>query len=86
MLVGDRPILIHSLSAFCKEDCFESVMVLCPAEWVQYTEELVKKYLPRAVGRVDVLCGGETRNETIMRAIEHIERIEKGIVYKREES
>ncbi len=73
MPVGEKPILIHSLEIFSKEACFESVMVLCPAEWIQYTEELIEKYLPQESGRVDIVCGGETRNETIMRAIEHIE-------------
>lgn len=72
LLVGGKPILIHTLEKFYMQSDFEKVLVLCPAEWMTHTKNLVKKYI-RDTGRVIVLAGGETRNETIMNAIQYIE-------------
>lgn len=72
LLVGGKPILIHTLEKFYMQSDFEKVVVLCPAEWMTHTKNLVKKYI-RDTGRVIVLAGGETRNETIMNAIRYIE-------------
>ena len=72
LLVGGKPILIHTLEKFYMQSDFEKVLVLCPAEWMTHTKNLVKKYI-RDTGRVIVLAGGETRNETIMNAIRYIE-------------
>ena len=72
LLVGGKPILIHTLEKFYIQSDFEKVLVLCPAEWMTHTKNLVKKYI-RDTGRVIVLAGGETRNETIMNAIRYIE-------------
>ncbi len=64
--------MIHTLEKFYMQSDFEKVLVLCPAEWMTHTKNLVKKYI-RDTGRVIVLAGGETRNETIMNAIRYIE-------------
>ena len=72
LLVGGKPILIHTLEKFYMQSDFEKVLVLCQAEWMTHTKNLVKKYI-RDTGRVIVLAGGETRNETIMNAIRYIE-------------
>ena len=72
LLVGGKPILIHTLEKFYMQSDFEKVLVLCPAEWMTHTKNLVKKYI-RDTGRVIVLAEGETRNETIMNAIRYIE-------------
>lgn len=71
--VGDKPILIHTLEKFYIESAFEKVIVLCPKEWIAHTKNLVYKYLKDDGERVVVLCGGETRNETIMNSIAYIE-------------
>ena len=73
LLVGDKPILIHTLEKFYIESEFEKVIVLCPKEWIGHTKNLVKKYLNDNGERVVVISGGETRNETIMNAIDFIE-------------
>lgn len=97
MMLGDRPIIIHTLGKFCRMEEFREIIVLCPADWVEYTERLVGEYLPGVAGvvaggptgsgcgdqtgepvgstlRITVIPGGDTRNETIMRAIDHIEQ------------
>jgi 2-C-methyl-D-erythritol 4-phosphate cytidylyltransferase len=73
LLVGDKPILIHTLEKFYIESEFEKVLVLCPQEWVAHTRNLIRKYLGDTGDRVVVLQGGSTRNETIMNSIAYIE-------------
>ncbi len=68
----DKPIIAHTVEKFYVSDCFKKVIILCPEQWVNYTKEILQKYLP-ADDRVVVLQGGSTRNETIMNAIKHIE-------------
>lgn len=72
LLVGDKPILIHTLERFYIESEFEKILVLCPAEWVSHTKNLIRKYMDDS-SRVVVLQGGVTRNETIMNSIRYIE-------------
>lgn len=72
LLIGDKPILIHTLEKFYVQSEFEKVLVLCPSEWLSHTKNLVRKYI-RDDERVVVLEGGDTRNETIMNAIDFIE-------------
>ena len=72
LLVGDKPILIHTLEKFYMQSEFEKVLVLCPTEWISHTKNLVRKYM-KDTERIVVLEGGETRNETIMNAVRYIE-------------
>ena len=73
LLVGDKPILIHTLEKFYMQSEFEKVLVLCPTEWITHTKNLVRKYM-KDTERIVVLEGGETRNETIMNSIAYIEK------------
>lgn len=72
--VGEKPIIIHTIEKFFVHDAFAKLIVLCPKQWVENTKNLVKKYLSEGAGRVVVLEGGTTRNETIMNAIDYIEK------------
>ena len=73
LTIGNKPILIHTLEKFYVNDKFEQIIVLCPTQWVEHTKNLIKKYL-KDENRVVVIPGGETRNDTIMNAIAHIEK------------
>ena len=72
LTVGDKPIIIHTLEKFYINDSFEKIIVLCPSQWVEHTKNLVKKHI-KEEGRVVVIQGGDTRNETIMNSIRYIE-------------
>ena len=67
-----KPVIIHTIEKFVVQPGFEQVLVLSPRSWINYTEDIVRKYIP-GEGRVIVLEGGSTRNETIMNAIRWIE-------------
>jgi 2-C-methyl-D-erythritol 4-phosphate cytidylyltransferase len=64
---------VHTVEKFFVNDNFAKVIILCPAQWVNYTKEILAKYLP-VNEKVVVIQGGSTRNETIMNAIGYIER------------
>ncbi|MBR0119963.1 MAG: 2-C-methyl-D-erythritol 4-phosphate cytidylyltransferase [Eubacterium sp.] len=98
MLLDGKPIIIRTIAKFCEIEEFKEIIVLCPVEWVAYTEDLVREYLPEcaddettmsdsidkkslagdsdhsSAGRITVIPGGDTRNETIMCAIDHIDK------------
>lgn len=72
MDVGGKPIIIHTIEKFvvCQE--FDKVLVLSPKQWINHTQDLIKKYIPCS-DNVIVLEGGITRNETIMNAVKYID-------------
>lgn len=70
--LGDRPILIHTLEKFCVTGLFEKIIVLCPDSWIVQTRDIVKKYCPNYLDKIDVIEGGETRNDTILNALAYI--------------
>lgn len=72
LTLGDKPIILHTLERFFVNNRFEKVIVLCPAQWVSHTKNLVKKEFGHT-DKVVVLEGGSTRNETIMNSIRYIE-------------
>lgn len=72
MEVGGKPIIIHTIEKFvvCQE--FDKILVLSPKQWINHTQDLIKKFIP-SCDNVIVLEGGSTRNETIMNAIKYID-------------
>ncbi len=65
--IGGKPIIKHTADKFLSCDKIDKVIVLCPGDWLDYTKEIF------ADNEVIVICGGETRNETLMKAIDYIE-------------
>lgn len=74
LTIGGKPILIHTVEKFLLHDSFEKLIVLCPAQWMSHTKQLIQKYCGEDSDRLLVLEGGTTRNETIMNAISYIEK------------
>lgn len=73
LLLGGKPIIIHTLEKFFVQDRLDGIIVLCPGQWIAQTRGLVKKYFGDT-DRITVTEGGSTRNETIMNAIDYIEQ------------
>ena len=72
MEIGGKPIIIHTIEKFVLNSEFERIIVLSPRQWIKYTQDVIAKQIS-IKDRIDVIQGGETRNETIMNAIHHIE-------------
>ena len=70
--VGGRPVLIHTVEKFAVNPDFYQIIVLAPKQWPAYTKDIVRKYI-RQCENIVVIEGGNTRNETIMNAIQYIE-------------
>lgn len=73
MEIGGKPIIIHTIEKFVLNPQFERIIVLSPRQWISYTQDMVRK-LVKQNDKIDVIQGGETRNETIMNSIRHIEK------------
>lgn len=73
LTVKNKPVIVYTAEKFLACAELEKVIILCPAKWVEYTKNLVKKYISAAENRVAVIEGGTTRNETIMNSIDFIE-------------
>lgn len=72
LMLGERPIIIHTIEQFLINQAFSKIIVCCPKEWVSYAEDLLEKYNIDK-DRVEITAGGATRNETIMNGCKYIE-------------
>lgn len=72
LMLGDKPIFIHTIEQFILNRRVEKVLICCPEQWLAYTRDTIKKYISDA-SKVVVVKGGETRNDTILNGIQYIE-------------
>lgn len=69
-----RPIIIYTIEKFFACPAIDKIIVLCPAQWEEHTKDLIKKFISPAQDKITVARGGATRNETIMNAVDLIEK------------
>ena len=72
-VLGNKPILVHTVEKFLLYGRIDRILVLCPGEWMDKTVALLEKHLGRGMDSIRVTEGGITRNETIMRAIDFLD-------------
>ncbi len=73
--IGDKPIIVHTAERFLEYKGFEKIIVLCPNEWIQYTKDIIKdKCDNEKVADIEIIAGGDSRNETIMNGIAYIDK------------
>ena len=70
LTLADKPILIHTIEKFTLDSRFDAILVVCPADWLSHTQDLISKYITD--DRVKVVAGGQERNETLMKGIAYI--------------
>ena len=71
--ICDKPIIVYTVDRFLEYEDFEKVIVLCPDEWIDYTDEIIKdKCLSGKDADIEVIAGGKSRNDTIMNGIAYI--------------
>ncbi|MDR1464351.1 MAG: 2-C-methyl-D-erythritol 4-phosphate cytidylyltransferase [Oscillospiraceae bacterium] len=68
--LGSKPVIIHTIEKFLVHPQVDQVVVLCPRAWVGYTQDLMREQLP-GEPRAAVAEGGETRNDTLRRALDY---------------
>lgn len=72
MILGTKPIIIHTIEQFLIEQRINKIIVCCPKNWISYMNDMLEKYIPNNENIV-VVAGGSTRNETIMNGCKYIE-------------
>ncbi|MFC6181585.1 IspD/TarI family cytidylyltransferase [Lactiplantibacillus daowaiensis] len=71
LTLADKPILIHTVEKFVLESRFAAILIVCPADWLSHTKEIVHRYIHD--DRVKVVTGGAERNETLMQGINYLQ-------------
>ena len=56
--IKGKPIIAHTVEKFFVNDAFRKIIILCPNQWVNYTKEILAKYLPEN-DKVLVIKGGD---------------------------
>lgn len=67
------PVIAHTVSKFHGNEKFKKIIIACPNSWVGYTQDLMNKHFDFS-DKIQVISGGETRNDTLMNAIDFIEK------------
>lgn len=70
--LNGKPVIVHTVEKFILNARFDKILVASPKEWINHTEDILKKYIQDE--RVIVIEGGADRNETIMSGIRHVEQ------------
>ncbi|MBE6185213.1 MAG: D-ribitol-5-phosphate cytidylyltransferase, partial [Bacillus sp. (in: Bacteria)] len=70
--LNNKPILIHTLEKFILNPDFEKIIVVTPREWINYSKDIIFKFIGKN-DRIVVVEGGQDRNESIMSGINYIE-------------
>lgn len=65
--IDGKAIIVHTAERFLGNSRIHKVIILVPADWLEYTKDIFSG------SNVTVICGGDTRNETLMNAINYIE-------------
>lgn len=69
--VNGRALISYTVKVFVDSPDIDKVLVLVPEDWLDYTKELFFQDLGK-VEKLEVIAGGELRNDTIMNGIAHI--------------
>ena len=70
--LDETPILVHTIEKFLLNQRLDAILILVPEKWVNYTGDIIKKYMGDT-NKIKIVKGGTTRNETIMSGISYIE-------------
>ena len=69
--LGSKPVIIHTLEQFYVNKHVEHIIVVTADTWRTYAEDLISRY--GTLGKkVTVIHGGESKTESIKRAVEYI--------------
>nr|WP_283249373.1 2-C-methyl-D-erythritol 4-phosphate cytidylyltransferase [Lederbergia citrea] len=72
LTLNNRPIIIHTIEKFLLNDRFDKIIIVSPKDWINHTNDIIKKHIGD-LDRIVVVEGGKDRNESIMSGIKYIE-------------
>ncbi len=70
--LGEKPVIIHTIDQFVLNTRIDEIFVAVPEAWLDYTKDMIRTHYPNNK-KINVLAGGKTRNETLMRLLAEIE-------------
>lgn len=71
--LNKKAIIAYTIEKFLSMPEFEKVIVLAPESWIRATRDILSdSYDPD--GKLVVIAGGKTRNDTVMNAVAYIEQ------------
>lgn len=71
MIIGNKPIIIHTLEQFVLNPNINKIIICCPKDWIDYTLDIIDKY-NLSSANIDVIEGGKTRSESLINGCEYI--------------
>lgn len=71
LTLGNKPVIVHTIEKFVINSKFDKILVLSPQNFIIHTNNLIEEYFDDD-NNIIVLEGGQTRNDTIINAIEYI--------------
>ena len=77
LLLGDKPIIIHTLEQFFFNINVDKIVVAVPDSWRLYAEDLVSKY-NLMDKEVAVISGGDNKTESIAAVVQYIDEVWHG--------
>jgi 2-C-methyl-D-erythritol 4-phosphate cytidylyltransferase len=71
MILGNKPVLYHTIKKFDEIENVDSITVVCDAEGIEFVEkEIIEKYTFKKT--VNTVKGGATRTESVLRGLESL--------------
>src|SRR5699024_12281451 len=64
ILLNEKPIIVHTVEKFILNNSIEKIIIATPKEWVNHTNNILKKYkidLPK----IEVITGGSEDRKSI---------------------
>ncbi|WP_220608012.1 IspD/TarI family cytidylyltransferase [Methanobrevibacter oralis] len=69
--LGDKPVIIHTVEKFVINSSIDKIIILTPQNYINHTVNLIEEYIAD-YSDIVVIEGGDTRNDTLIRSINHI--------------
>ena len=74
----DKPVILYSLEKFLACPRMDQVFIGVSQPWLDYTRDIVEKFLPEDAHRVHLVLGGSGRNDTLQNIIAAIDQVRNG--------
>ena len=70
LVIGNKPILIHTIEEFKKNSNIDYIIVVCIESWVDEARKLVNTYFKNS--DIKVISGGSNRTDSVLKGLNYI--------------